>query len=309
MCRTRLVFLWLVLCGSIVGSWAQGPELEEPRIPAVTESETVPTIDPHLASDPQELFARGVQLATDGRVREALTVFKALTIAHPELAEPHANLASLLASTDPAAAADAAENALRTHPVCRAAFELRLLEDLGDHSLALLNGDKSAEGRATSPPLTVAEPLAKVVPGSTSATQLASATTSSPTEATTVASATAGSSDSAALQVVGSLVSEWAAAWAARDPASYLDFYGKQFEPGRPRQEWLQEREQRLVRPSFIEIGIEDLQLEEQADGRVVADFIQLYRSDRHRDQVRKRLIFAWESGSWKIVAEHSMGS
>lgn len=92
-----------------------------------------------LASGPREMFLKGVELADRGAIEEAKTVFKALTLAYPELPEAHINLAVLLAAEgDEAEAADAAEAAIRAHPVCRAAFDLEFQRRISDYSATLL---------------------------------------------------------------------------------------------------------------------------------------------------------------------------
>ncbi len=110
---------------------------------------------PYLASGPQELFARGVELADRGAVEQARVLFKALTLAYPELPEPHINLAVLLADAGSVeASADELEAALHAHPLCRAAFDLEFQRQMGLYSAAVLG----APAPAASPAAPVAAP-------------------------------------------------------------------------------------------------------------------------------------------------------
>ncbi len=295
--KTTFGICWLVFFSLATVLGAQGPQPDEPRPRAVTPRQEEGEPKPFLASGPQELFARGVELADEGRVREALTLFKALTIAHPELTEPHVNLAALLAPSNSVAAADAAEAALLAHPICRAAFELRFLDSLGNHSLALLAGDaRVPQSRAAPRSLAIAEP--------NSALPTYSAADPTPLTAASHSS----SIDEAA--AVDSLVAAWAAAWSARDAQDYLAFYAAEFQPlALSREAWEQQRRERLAGPKFVEITVSDLRIERLAAGRIAATFVQRYRSDRHQDQVRKTLIFVRRDGSWRIVRETSTKS
>ncbi len=119
---------------------------QEPANPAATETTAAPA--PYLASGPRELFSKAVALAENGAVAEAKTLFKALTLAYPELPEPHLNLAVLLADEgDVDASADAAEAAMYAHPVCRAVIDLDFQHQLGLYSADVLS---AGTPRATS---------------------------------------------------------------------------------------------------------------------------------------------------------------
>ncbi len=102
---------------------------------------------PYLASGPRELFSKGVELADRGAAEEAKTIFKALTLAYPDLPEPHINLAVLLAdSGGTEESAEEIEAAMRAHPLCRAAFDLEFQRRMGPYSTTLL-------GTTTPPPV------------------------------------------------------------------------------------------------------------------------------------------------------------
>ncbi len=111
----------------------------------------------YLTSGPWELFHKGIELVDRGAIEEAKTVFTALTLAYPQLPEPHINLAVLLAAEGgEAEAAVAAEAAIRAHPVCRAAFDLEFQRQLGGYSATVISIGEPAP--QTSAPGQVAAP-------------------------------------------------------------------------------------------------------------------------------------------------------
>lgn len=111
---------------------------------------------PYLASGPRELFAKGVELAERGAVEQAKTVFKALTLAYPELPEPYINLAMLLAAEGSVeASADELEAAMRAHPVCRAAYDLEFQRRMGPYSETVLGTNPEASPGTVPPAASV----------------------------------------------------------------------------------------------------------------------------------------------------------
>lgn len=99
-------------------------------------SEALTRADSHLAGkphDPQMRFLRGVILSQSGRAAEAMAAYTALVQDHPELPEPHNNLAVLYAGQSQFdKAREALEMALRANPQYAIAHE-----NLGDVYLQL----------------------------------------------------------------------------------------------------------------------------------------------------------------------------
>ncbi len=128
--------------------------------PAAAQApEAPPAPAPYLASGPRQMFAKGVELFDRGAVQEAATIFRALTLAYPDLPEPHINLAVLLAvggGTEESAAE--VEAAIRAHPLCRAAYDLEFQRQIGPYSTTLLSA--GAPPAAQSP----ARPAAPLTP-------------------------------------------------------------------------------------------------------------------------------------------------
>lgn len=146
----------LFLAGNLL---AQAPA-EEP-----TPAEPGPDRASYLVSGPREMFQKGIELVDRGSIQEAKAVFTALTLAYPQLPEPHINLAVLLAAEGgEAEAAAAAEAALRSHPVCRAAFDLEFQRQLGGYSATVISIGQPAPQVPASSPVSAPNPVSAPPP-------------------------------------------------------------------------------------------------------------------------------------------------
>ncbi|HTO50251.1 MAG TPA: tetratricopeptide repeat protein [Burkholderiales bacterium] len=140
-------------------------------------------IDRYLATKPADergRFMKGVILSEQGRTSEAFDVFFALTVDHPELAEPYNNIAVIYASRgEYERARDALESAIRANPEYAVAYEnlgdvyARLAARAYQRSLDLDIGNRTVRAKlalarelpeatpkrsATSPPASPASP-------------------------------------------------------------------------------------------------------------------------------------------------------
>ena len=98
----------------------------------------------------------------------------------------------------------------------------------------------------------------------------------------------------------------WRSAWSARDVARYLAMYAPDFKPGTgvSRAGWLAQRRERLVRPSFIVVKVQDPSVTLAGDDAAVAVFTQVFESDTLSETGRKTLAFANRGGKWLIREE-----
>ena len=98
----------------------------------------------------------------------------------------------------------------------------------------------------------------------------------------------------------------WRSAWSARDVASYLAMYAPDFKPGTgvSRAGWLAQRHERLVRPSFIVVKVQDPSVTLAGNDAAVAVFTQVFESDTFKETGRKTLGFANLGGKWLIREE-----
>ncbi|MFP5482216.1 MAG: TRAP transporter large permease subunit, partial [Gammaproteobacteria bacterium] len=106
---------------------------------------------------------------------------------------------------------------------------------------------------------------------------------------------------------VTEVVSNWAAAWSARDVEGYLSFYSSSFElPGAlSRAQWESQRRARIANKSSIEVDISNLNVQINGE-EATAEFDQSYKADKYSDNVRKTLRLKKEDGRWKIVTEQA---
>ncbi len=104
------------------------------------------------------------------------------------------------------------------------------------------------------------------------------------------------------------MVEAWAGAWKNKDIETYLGFYSSEFRTPRhkDRAAWERERRRRIGEAGDIELGISNLKVVFQDDGRAQAIFVQHYRSGNYTDKIRKLLFLRPEEGGWKILTELS---
>ena len=101
-------------------------------------------------------------------------------------------------------------------------------------------------------------------------------------------------------------VKAWARAWSRQDVDGYLGYYGHHFAAagGMSRTRWSAQRRQRLDRPSFIKVAIEEVKVTFATSDRAVARFRQNYRSNILASTVSKVLQLSRNNGEWKIIRE-----
>lgn len=296
--------------------------------------------------DPQVRFLKGVILSEQGKPTEAITVFTKLTQDFPELPEPYNNLAVLHASQGQYDKARAAlMMAIRTNPSYATAHEnlgdvyAKLASQAYSKALQLDNGNKVVQpklalirelfgnrGGATSAaaPVTVAAAPAPVsaapAPAPTAekakaekpvqqAAAVAVETTPAPAPAAAVAAAPSPSPAPAPVAAVTggdtasveAFVRSWAAAWSAKDLASYYSHYADSFQTAG----WKANRKARIVNKRNINVRTSDYKVRVNGD-RATVSFLQNYRSDRFKSNVRKTLRLQRVGDRWVIVSERT---
>ena len=113
---------------------------------------------------------------------------------------------------------------------------------------------------------------------------------------------------SANQQAVRDAIKHWADAWLARDTGKYLASYGAAFKPkGMSKTEWEAQRKERIGKARSIAVKVSELKIKLHDDSHASATFMQDYRSDSHKDRMRKTLLLEKAGDAWLIVAEQSM--
>lgn len=109
-------------------------------------------------------------------------------------------------------------------------------------------------------------------------------------------------------ELIESTVQNWARAWAAQDVESYLAFYSDDFRPGggQSRADWAAQRRDRLTSPRFINVELENIQVqfEDEAPGKARARFRQTYQSNTFNSSIMKTLHLGRVGDDWQIKRE-----
>ncbi len=105
------------------------------------------------------------------------------------------------------------------------------------------------------------------------------------------------------------LLTDWSGAWSAQDVDGYLRWYAADFTPpgGLDRAAWAAQRRERLTRPRWVEVRIDQVAVVANDGREAVVRFRQDYRSDRYRDTTRKELRLRHTPDGWRIAAERSL--
>ena len=98
----------------------------------------------------------------------------------------------------------------------------------------------------------------------------------------------------------------WAEAWSRQDLDAYFNSYVTDYRPrsGTAHERWRKLREDRIVKPQFINIRISDLSIDKQDADNAVLIFKQHYQSNLLKSAVIKELTFYRTEAGWKIKSE-----
>jgi len=109
-------------------------------------------------------------------------------------------------------------------------------------------------------------------------------------------------------EIIESFLRSWVEAWEQRDVKAYLSHYSNAFQPpgGISLKLWRKQRQQRLLKPAFIEIEIRNIQKKTTGALRAQVTFNQMYRSNTYSDETAKTLDLQWKNEGWEILAERS---
>lgn len=280
-------------------------------------------INGYLAANPKDAqgrFLKGLILTDMNRLAEAVRMFTELTEDYPELPEPYNNLAVLYAAqADYERAKQSLEMAIRTHPSYATAHEnlgdiyAKMASQAYDKALQLDRSNTSAQTKLAlirdlfSPATRNDQTTVATAPPSATAPSAAPpAPAARPTPAaSTHAEAARPTAASDARQEIERTVRAWAEAWSARDADAYLGFYGTAFKtPNDDRDAWESLRRERVTRPSFIRVTLDELRVTVSDADAARVTFRQRYESNLLRNTSRKTLALAREDGVWKIVEE-----
>ena len=292
-------------------------------------------VNRYLAKNPRDAkgrFIKGLVLAEQNKVAEAIEVFSKLSQDYPELPEPFNNLAVLYAAQGQyEKARQQLEMSIRTHPSYATAYEnlgdvyTKLASQAYDKALQLDSSNSTAKNklslirdlmssdnrlpRASSAP--AAEP-ARSQAVATAPEKSVAQTKPAPAKAKPAATKPAeepararGGNEEEVLQAVLA----WAGAWSRQDVKGYLASYAQDFKTpkGEARSQWEAARTQRISSPKKIEVAVESPKVTLKGDSAVVT-FRQAYRADNLKINGSKTLHMVRSDGRWLIQKERAGG-
>ncbi|MBL0718896.1 tetratricopeptide repeat protein [Piscinibacter sp. Jin2] len=340
--RLRFVAAPAVLLACLLGAPGIARADEADEVAQLLQSgravEALRLVDQRLAKRPDDVqlrFLRGVALAEQNRVSEAIAVFNKLVQDHPELPEPYNNLAVLYANQGQFdRARSALETAIRTNPsyatahenlgdlyakLASQAYSKALQLDAGNsraapklamiRELISLKGPQAPAAVAREPEV-AALPSVAVAPAAPVALPVQPAIAPAAEAEKPVAAAPAAPEATAddARAEVRRAVEAWAEAWSRKDLKAYFAAYTPNFSAdGMKRAAWESSRRERITSKKSIRIGLDDWRIEVRGK-QATASFQQDYRADTFSANSRKTLKLVRQGGQWRIERE-STGS
>ncbi len=297
-------------------------------------------VNQYLAQNPRDAqgrFKKGLILAEQNKVVEAIEVFTKLSQDYPKLPEPHNNLAVLYASQGQyEKARQQLEMSIRTDPRFATAYEnlgdvyTKLASQAYDKALQLDSSNSAAKNKLslirdlliTSEPRPPAVSIAPA--GKTAEPARPPAVATAPKKSATEAKVASRQAKPAVAkpaeqparvregntEEVLQAVRAWAGAWSKQDMDAYLAFYAKDFKTpkGETRAEWEAARKQRISTPKKIEVAVESPKVTLKGDNGAVVSFRQAYRSDSLKINGSKTLHMVKSDGRWLIQQERAGG-
>ncbi|HEY8119535.1 MAG TPA: TolC family outer membrane protein [Methylophilaceae bacterium] len=105
--------------------------------------------------------------------------------------------------------------------------------------------------------------------------------------------------------LITSRAHDWAAAWEQKDVDAYLKFYAEDFVPENKlsHNAWVEQRKQRISKPSKIKIMLRNMKVTIDGD-KASVEFTQLYSVPGYSDNVTKELKLEKLNNVWVIVHE-----
>ncbi len=220
-------------------------------------------VNQYLVQKPRDAkgrFIKGLILAEQNKVAEAIEVFTALARDYPELPEPYNNLAVLYATQGQyEKARQQLEMSIRTHPSYATAYEnlgdvyTKLASQAYDKALQFDSSNSAAKNklslirdlmssnrlpRASSAPSATPVESGQPLPATTTPTKSAVQTTPAAAQAKPAAKKPdkqpAGAQEGNRDEVLQTVLA-WASAWSRQAVESYLAFYGTRLRSNRPR--------------------------------------------------------------------------
>lgn len=104
-------------------------------------------------------------------------------------------------------------------------------------------------------------------------------------------------------------VNTWASAWANQNIEGYLNAYITGFQPlnGLSNQAWQAQRHQRLTKPTFIKVQLNNISTSIINANTAKVTFSQIYQSNTFNDTSKKQVLLTRVNNAWRIKEERSL--
>ncbi len=333
-----LTFLYLAASGVS----ADALDSVERRIQAGHHAVALLELERTGSSSDRARFLKATALAGAGQTEDAIALYRTLIKERPALPEPYNNLAALYARMGRLEEAkDILEQGIRTRESYATIYEnlstvyvemardsyvkaLRLEDEVKPPKLQLitrLGGGSpvpiqvaSTEPAAITPVAVIADPA----PNEKAPEPALAPTTPQPVAesepSVQVARVEAPQKPNTAPappleQILLAALERWAIAWSDRDVDRYLDAYAPDYLPedGSSRAAWEAERRQRLTRPAWIKVELNEITVDDRNAGEVTVSVVQDYEAPNYRDRTHKAITLVERDGRWLIREEKSL--
>lgn len=293
------------------------------------QAQALERINTYLAANPkdaQALFMKGIILAESGKRDDAIKTFTDLTQKYPNLPEPYNNLAVLYAEAGQyEQAKKALETAIKTHPSYAIAHEnlgdiyARMASEAYDKALQLDGGNSRAQSKlalikdlfGTGNKTTVATNTNNTKPNDKNAkpSTLPIRPADKKSEPVKPAEAEKAPVDNGSTndeKAILDAVNNWSNAWASKDLDKYFASYADSFKPkkGESRKSWEKTRNDRITRPSKINIDISNQKVTIVDATNAKVNFKQRYQADGKPIRTDKTLVMRKVGDAWLIDEE-----
>lgn len=258
----------------------------------------------HAASaDYDSQLAQALALEKSGNRPAAIDLYRELIAAQPQRAEAYNNLASLLVQEgDYSGAQQWLEKAMKLDPVYSVIHQnlsnlyIEMARDSYGKALRLPTGEAAFQLSELSPPASRTQTTAMPARVESAAVPVA---------------AQAADTDMIAAQNKADILTTlqgWAAAWSEQATDVYLDFYAQAYHPAElSRQNWRKERRQKLQRPDWIKVKLDNIQITLSDHQQARVELIQDYRASNYQDRTRKALLMQRTADGWRITGEQTL--
>ena len=261
------------------------------------------------AADITGQFSRAEQLGKQGKLGEAIAIYRTLIKQHPQLPEAYNNLAALyLQQKKPQQAKEILEQGIRAHKGYAALYDNLVAINVAmareAYSKALQLDSKPGEIRIAS-----LKPAA--VQKTAQAKNRTVAVKTEVKEENIIAdiARTAAETREANIPGVNDTLQAWATAWSAQAVDLYLSFYDEKYRPanGQSRAGWEKTRRYRLKKPEWIKVSLSDIKIQSLSADMVEVNFRQVYESNSFTDNSYKKMRLHKTDDGWRILSEQSL--